>query len=493
MNARQTIKMEHSDLNGVLMTQFRLRRGTLRRATAVTATLTLAAGLFTAAASSAATVTAAAPATAAATDVAVAAAPVIDQNFADPDVMKAGRTYYAYATNSDGRHIKWATSTDLVSWTVQAGDALPTLGAWADPDWSFPPGGSGDHGVWAPEVFATGPKSFVMWYTAHDRASGKQCIGAATATAPGGPFTPRDTSLVCTPETGGVIDASSFAENGRRYMLWKNDGNCCAQDTWLHLQQVSADGLRRTGTETALIKQNKPFEGTLVEAPTLWKHGGTYVLFYSANFFGNGSYLSSYATSPRLRGPYTKAAVPLMTTDAFAGEVRGPGGQDIVTGPDGRDRIIFHGWDPAFTYRAMYARRLDWQGSRPVVEGAKIRYEAEDADFARANARYAAGGASNGAVVGGIDFADSRVTFTVHVPRGGSYRLYTRFANGSDAGAASHTLVVNGTAAGTVDYPVTGWDNWQISERAVTLRAGNNTISYGKGANFAEIDAIDVA
>jgi arabinan endo-1,5-alpha-L-arabinosidase len=459
------------------MIPFRVRRGSLRLATALSATLVLAAGLLTATAAPSA---------------AVASGPVIDQNFADPDVMKVGGTYYAYATNSDGRHIKWATSTDLVTWSVQATDALPTLGAWADPDWSFPPGGPGDHGVWAPEVFAIGPKSFVMWYTAHDRASGQQCIGAATATAPGGPFVPRDTTLVCTPETGGVIDASSYTEDGRRYILWKNDGNCCAQDTWLHLQQVTVNGLRRTGVETELIKQNKPFEGILVEAPTLWKHNGTYVLFYSANFFGNGSYLSSYATSTRLRGPYTKAAAPLMTTDAFAGSVRGPGGQDIVTGPDGQDRIIFHGWNPGFTYRAVYSQRLDWQGGRPIVEGAKVRYEAEDAAFTRANARYATG-ASNGAVVGGIDFADSRVTFTVYVPRAGTYRLSTRYANGSDAGAASHTLFVNDTAAGTVDYPALGWDNWQVTERDVTLRKGNNTISYGKGANFAEIDAIDVA
>lgn len=459
------------------MTQLRARRGSLRLATAVAASLVLAAGLLTATAAPSA---------------AVASGPVIDQNFADPDVMKVGGTYYAYATNSDGRNIKWATSTDLVTWAVQPSDALPALGAWADPEWSFPPGGSGDHGVWAPEVFAVGPKSFVMWYTAHDRASGKQCIGAATATAPGGPFVPRDTTLVCTPETGGVIDASSYVEDGRRYILWKNDGNCCAQDTWLHLQQVTVNGLRRTGTETELIKQNKPFEGNLVEAPTLWKHGSTYVLFYSANFFGNTSYVSSYATSTRLRGPYTKAAAPLMTTDAFAGSVRGPGGQDIVKGPDGQDRIVFHGWDPTFTYRAVYSQRLDWKAGRPIVEGAKVRYEAEDASFTRANARYAPG-ASNGAVVGGIDFADSRVTFSVYVPRAGNYRLYTRYANGSDAGAAGHTLFVNGTAAGTVDYPVTGWDNWQVSERTVTLAAGNNTISYGKGANFAELDAIDVA
>ncbi|WP_285472989.1 family 43 glycosylhydrolase [Actinoplanes sp. NBRC 101535] len=470
------------------MIQFRARFGStgLAAVAVAVASVMLVPGLVAGALSSAAGLRTAAVAPA-------VIRPVIDQNFADPDVMKVGGTYYAYATNSDGRNIKWATSTDLVTWQVRESDALPALGAWVDPDWSFPPGGSGDHGVWAPEVFATGPRSFVMWYTAHDRASGKQCIGAATATAPGGPFQPQETSLVCTPEIGGAIDASSYAENGRRYLLWKNDGNCCSQDTWLHLQQVSADGLRRTGPVTQLIKQSKPFEGTLVEAPTLWKHAGTYVLFYSANFFGNGSYVSGYATSASLRGPYTKAEKPLMTTDAFAGDVRGPGGQDIVTGPDGRDRIVFHGWNADFTYRAVYSQRLDWQGSRPIVAGAKIRYEAEDAAFTRANARYAAGGASNGVVVGGIDFADSRITFTVHVPRAGTYRLFSRYANGSDAGAAGHTLTVNGVDAGTVDYPVTGWDNWQISERSITLKAGDNLVAYAKGTNFAELDAIDVA
>ncbi|MEU4690056.1 family 43 glycosylhydrolase [Actinoplanes sp. NPDC023714] len=465
----------------------------LRSVTAVAATLTLAASLPVGPSQAATSAAPAAPATTEKTAAPSPIVPVIDQNFADPDVMKAGRTYYAYATNSAGRNIQWATSTDLVTWQVQQTDALPQLGAWADPDWSFPPGGPDDHGVWAPEVFQAGPRSFVMWYTAHDRASGKQCIGAATATTPGGPFTPHDTALVCTPEIGGAIDASSYTENGRRYILWKNDGNCCAQDTWLRLQQVSADGLRRIGAEIQLIKQNKPFEGTLVEAPTLVKRAGTYVLFYSANFFGNGSYVSSYATAPSLRGPYTKAPAPLMTTDAFAGAVRGPGGQDVVTGPDGRDRILFHGWNADFTYRAVYSQRLHWQGSRPIVEGAKIRYEAEDADFARANARYAAGGASNGVVVGGIDFADSRVSFTVYVPRAGDYRLFTRFANGTDSGAASHSLTVNGVASGTVDYPFTGWDNWQTTERVVTLKSGNNIISYGKSTGFAELDAIDVA
>jgi beta-xylosidase len=417
--------------------------------------------------------------------------PVIDQHFPDPDVMRVGSTYYAYATNSDDKHVVWATSTDLTTWSVHDTDALSVLGAWANPTVSIP-AGTTKHGVWAPEVFSTGPNRYVMWYTARDRASDKQCIGAATATSPGGPFTPLSTALVCTPATGGVIDASSFAENGHRYILWKDDGNCCGLDTWLRIQEVSADGLSRIGTETRLLKQDKPFEGILIEAPVLWKHGSTYVLFYSANNFADDRYATGYAHSASLLGPNTKADAPLLMTDAFAGTVRGPGGQDIVTGPDGKDRIVFHGWNSSYGYRAMYSRELGWANDQPVVRGAKVRYEAESAASTGVVTRMASG-ASGGRAVGRIDAADSRVTFRVYAPRTGDYRLYTRFCNGSVGGAATHQLVINGAAAGTVSYPVTGWDNWQVSERSITLDEGWNTITYTKGTNFAELDAIDVA
>src|SRR4051795_6094681 len=140
------------------MIHVRALRGGLRRGAAITAALGLAAGSLSAAATpslaaagsqTTASQTTASQTTGGTPSLAGPSGPVIDRNFADPDVMKVGRTYYAYATNTDGRHIRWATSTDLTHWTVQPGDALPTLGAWADPTWTFPPGGSGDHGVWA--------------------------------------------------------------------------------------------------------------------------------------------------------------------------------------------------------------------------------------------------------------------------------------------------------------------------------------------------------
>ena len=57
-----------------------------------------------------------------------------------------------------------------------------------------------------------------------------------------------DEPLICPEDEGGAIDAASYVEpDGTRYLLWKNDGNCCGKDTWLHLQPLSTDGLKLAG------------------------------------------------------------------------------------------------------------------------------------------------------------------------------------------------------------------------------------------------------
>lgn len=416
-----------------------------------------------------------------------AGGPVLDQDFADPDIVKVGDTYHAYATNGHGKNIQHATSKDLTRWSMADTDALPRVGDWAEPRREL---------VWAPEVFDNG-RGFTMHYTARDRASGKQCIGVALAPSPHGPFLPAgDGPLVCPAALGGAIDASSHAENGHRYLLWKNDGNCCEGDTWLHLQPVSPDGTRVTGEPVRLIRQDRGWEGNVIEAPTLVRRDGHYVLFYSAGYYGDDQYKVGYAVATRLTGPYTKAAAPLLTTESFDGAVRGPGGQDVVRDPNGRDRILFHGWraDPA--RRAMYAADLGFANGLPVVRGSKVLYQAERAQVNHALVREAAG-ALDGRAVGGIDHADSSVEFTVFAASPGTHTLAVRFANGSLDGAgapapSSHRLAVNGKSAGAVPYPHTGWDQWRTSQVSVTLREGWNALRLSKGERYAELDSVEV-
>ena len=283
---------------------------------------------------------------------------VIDQDFADPDVLQVGDQYYAYATNTPAVNIQLASSHDLKTWTVSASDMLPTLPAWAVPG-----------RTWAPDVSEVSPGQYVMYFAAASAEPALQCIGVAMAHSPRGPFTPvGDAPLVCPVDEGGAIDPSAFVDvSGTRYLVWKNDGNCCGLDTWLQITPLTKDGLAIAGTSTRLLMQTRAWEGHVIEAPTLVTRAGSYVLFYSANDFAGSSYAIGYATAATLTGPYTKHGEPLLSTSSSGGHYLGPGGQDIVAAPDGSDWLVFHSWDPAGVYRGMNVLPLTWSGNVPSV------------------------------------------------------------------------------------------------------------------------------
>jgi beta-xylosidase len=285
--------------------------------------------------------------------------PVLDRDFPDPDVLEVDGTYYAYGTNTATLNVQVATSTDLETWEPLADDALPELPAWVIPG-----------KTWAPEVTEFGPGQYVMYPTTTNFDPSLQCIAVATATAPEGPFEiVGDEMLVCPEDEGGAIDASTFLDDdGTRYLLWKNDGNCCGLDTWLYIAPLSEDGLSLAGESTRLLKQDQTWEGNLIEAPTMVVEDGTYVLLYSANDYGSDAYAIGYGTADSPTGPFTKAEEPLMSTDGTDGRFIGPGGQDVVTAPDGSDRLMFHAWDVAFIERGVNVLPLEWEDGRPVVE-----------------------------------------------------------------------------------------------------------------------------
>ncbi len=286
-----------------------------------------------------------------------AATPVLDQDFPDPDILEVDGTYYAYATQRPGpnQNIQLATSKDLKTWQTADKDPLPELPAWATTG-----------RTWAPEVTKIGD-GYVMYFTAHSVNPDLQCIGVARATKPTGPFTNvGDKPLICPAGEGGAIDAASFVDaDGTRYVVWKNDGNCCGKDTWLQLQKTTPDGLRLAGPPVKLVKQDQPWEGNLVEAPTLVRRGTQYALLYSASSYAGDQYATGYATADKITGPYRKAPQPLLSSSGTG--LIGPGGQDVVEGPDGKSYLAVHGWDPAITKREMYLLPITWKGPEPVV------------------------------------------------------------------------------------------------------------------------------
>lgn len=290
--------------------------------------------------------------------------PVFKTNFPDPYVLKAGNLYYAYATNSGGHNIQVATSKDLVHWELQ-NDALPALPAWAKLDNSL---------VWAPEVIQIGDK-FVMYYTAHDKASDRQCVGVATASLPEGIFKDNNAQpLICQAGEGGTIDPDVFQDGSKLYLYFKNDGNCCAIDARLYAQELTPDGQKLLGTPAKLISADQSWEGIVVEAPSMVKHDGTYFLFFSGNSYNNWDYAVGYATCKSPLGPCEQAPEnPILKTVLNNPPVFGPGHQTVLQMGD-ETWLFYHAWEISSEgiktdRRFMWLDRLEWSGGKPKVLG----------------------------------------------------------------------------------------------------------------------------
>jgi beta-xylosidase len=294
--------------------------------------------------------------------------PVITRNFPDPFILKVGDTYWGYATNGYGKNVSMASSIDLVHWKMH-GDALPVIPEWSKPGL-----------VWAPEVIEIDGK-YVLYYTTRDNASDKQCVGVATSDKPEGKF--KDTNgqaFVCQADQGGTIDASPFRdEDGKLYLYYKNDGNCCGYPTYIYVQEMAADGLSLLGEPLQLIRNDKPWEGHVVEAPTMFKHDTVYYLFYSGNDYSGVPYAVGYATCDSPLGPCQKAEEnPILKSDVEDKKnlIIGPGHQTLLQVGD-QTWIFYHVWQmsPNGTRtdnRLVWLDRLDWIDGKPVVQGPTI-------------------------------------------------------------------------------------------------------------------------
>jgi beta-xylosidase len=287
--------------------------------------------------------------------------PVYEGDAPDPQAVLVDGTWYLVHTNSGGRNVPVLTSPDLVDWTP-AGDALPTLPAWADPG-----------KTWAPEILPLAPGRFVLYPTVADRASGRQCITRAVGTAPGGPYTDDSTGpLICQADLGGSIDASPFRDrDGSLYLVWKNDGNALGADTWLWSQRLSADGLRLEGAPAKLLKQTEPWEGKVIEGPFLWRHEDRLFVFYAANAYDTAAYAEGYAVCDGPLGPCHKAdGNPILASRDAAS---GPGHASMVE-RDGRTWLLYHAW-PAGAEgaqspgRQLWLDEVTWDGGHPTVHG----------------------------------------------------------------------------------------------------------------------------
>ncbi len=306
--------------------------------------------------------------------------PVFEADFPDAFVLRHGTVFLGYATNAQGdkANVPMARSANLIEWqTIRNGerlhDAMPVLPPWARTGLT-----------WAPEVIPTAT-GYVLHFTARDKRSELQCVGAAFSRDPLGPFVSTATQpLVCQTELGGTIDSHAFRDaDGQLYLYYKSDANNpkFGKKTDIFVQRLSPDSLSVVGAPVALLRNNTAWEAHVIEAPTMVRRGNRYVMFFSANHYGwekdqrLSPYAVGYASCSGPMGPCTDAPEnPILHSykDRQAGCLSGPGHQSVFD-VGGRQFISFHAWAATRgcrkfdNRRYLYIAPLLWEGDIPKI------------------------------------------------------------------------------------------------------------------------------
>ena len=310
--------------------------------------------------------------------------PVVDEDFADPAVLRAGDGFWVYATQvATGAvriNIRVAHTRDLATYDAM-GDALPTKPAWASHTQDF----------WAPHVIANGPADFVLYFAAQPDTKTGMCIGVAHATRAAGPFTDVGAPLVCgkgfTTIDPFVLDDPATK---KRLLYWGSNS------APIVARELTPDGLRfAPGSEVTEVFRPDPAQRyeRLIEAPWIVVRDGRYVLFYSGdNCCGKGaSYAVLVARGSSALGPFTRRDAAHGGPVLLESSARwlAPGHNAVATDARGQDWIVYHAIDtqhptqpcpaPAGatcgpdgelpSRRPLLIDRLGWEDGWPQLEG----------------------------------------------------------------------------------------------------------------------------
>ena len=283
------------------------------------------------------------------------AAPAIPGDHPDPSIIRAGDTYWATSTSSE-----WLPafplfrSTDLKTWK-QTGAVFVDQPTWAV--------GS----FWAPEI--TGDHgNFLVYYTARKR-KGPLCVAVATSSTPQGPYVDHG-PLVC--QEDGSIDPS-FVRDERNvpYLIWKEDGNSQGKPTPIWAQQLTPDLVHLTGEKHLLLAQAETWEGSVIEAPYIFRHSGKFYLFYAGNACCGVDchYAEGVARADQLLGTWQRDPQnPIIRANA---NWKCPGHGTAVHCNSGNDYFLYHAYPikgSIYLGRESLLDQIVWKEGWPVID-----------------------------------------------------------------------------------------------------------------------------
>lgn len=330
----------------------------------------------------------------------------LDIAFGDPYILfdPDSDTYFMYGTGGTENGFVAYASKDLKQWEAQG--VVYTAGQ---------PNAWGIRDFWAPEVYKYGAK-YYLFYSAHwkDNPSSEQenfRIGVAVAEKPTGPFIDQSGKPLFDPGYP-IIDANVYrADDGRYYLYYSR---CCykhpvkseiadwakakglydeVEESWIYGVELSPDFSSVIGEPTLLLRPplrmddaQAEWESRSVtsgeinrrwtEGSFVFKHGSTYYMMYSANYFGGANYAVGYATSDHPLGPFAKSeSNPVLQRNTNeGGTVSGTGHNSLLTTKSGQQLCVYHGRTTTTgDQRLVFIDRLEiGDGGRLVVHGPTV-------------------------------------------------------------------------------------------------------------------------
>lgn len=271
----------------------------------------------------------------------------------DPVMIKEGNTYYLFCT---GFGISVFSSTDLQNWKKEK----PVFAA--APQWAIDavPGYRGH--TWAPDIAHYNGK-YYLYYSISTFGKNGSCIGVAVNKTlnPSSPdFKWEDLGKVIQSFPGkdqwNAIDPNLIVDE--KNVPWLSFGSF-----WSGLKLVKLNSDLKTLAQPERVLSiaarakgsgNDSSGGNAIEAPFIFKKGEYYYLFASWDYCCRGeksNYKVVVGRSKQVTGPYLDKNSVTMTSNGGTLVLEGDAkewfgaGHNAVYHADGKDYIIYHGYD----------------------------------------------------------------------------------------------------------------------------------------------------
>jgi beta-xylosidase len=270
--------------------------------------------------------------------------PIIQADYSDPDVCKAGGNFYMTASSFNcvpGLPI--LHSTDLVSWKL-INYALPTL-SYAD-GFDKPQHGKG---VWAPCIRYHN-NEFYIYFPDPDHG-----IYMTKTKDPAGIWS----EPVLVKSGKGLIDPSPlWDDDGEVYLTYAFAGSRAGIKSLLMVCSLNAEGTKAFNDDAIVFDGHD--EHPTVEGPKFYKRNGYYYIFAPAGGVATGWQL--VLRSKNVWGPYEHRVV----MDQGKTTVNGPH-QGAWVELDNGEHWFFHFQDKGAYGRIVHLQPVIWKNDWPVI------------------------------------------------------------------------------------------------------------------------------